>query len=230
MPKSVLLIFSLVAFTNSYAQCTDMDSRAYDSILELTSDSLTKAKAEQMQAENPNCWISYNVLGYAHYKDRHYEESEKQLLRARELNPSSRKVLLNLSNTWVELGKIDSAFHLLNDQIQKNPNDERFITNRGLILKDLHYFDEAKKDLKKAKRIISDNTTNFNLAILYYEHGKRKKAIRFFKKAFKKDNSDVKSLNYLLELYTELDDDKNVAKTKEMIEKVKTGEIPAYRK
>ncbi len=46
-------------------------------------------------------------------------------------------------------GGLRDKLTLINNHLDLQPNDERFLTNRGLIYKDLNEFDLAKEDLTK---------------------------------------------------------------------------------
>ncbi len=219
-----LFLLFIVTYSRVNAQCDSVDTHLYSKIISNISNNTILLNADSLIKQNPECWYGYNIKGYYLYENKQFIESEKYLEKAYTLNNQSDKIKLNLINVLTELEKTDKALEMLNIEISKKPNDERFITNRGLIYKDIGNFILAYKDLKKANKLISDNVTNFNLGLLYYEDNKEKKSIKYFKKALHYNNYDIKSIDYLIIIYTTLGKEKQKSLLEQQKIKIINGE------
>ncbi|MGF1583542.1 MAG: tetratricopeptide repeat protein [Gemmataceae bacterium] len=76
-------------------------------------------------------------MGLISFHERHFQEAEKEFLRATELNPQSYAAFYNLLLTRLCLGQLEEGEGLLTDLLSLSPSaeEERFLTLVGALLK-----------------------------------------------------------------------------------------------
>src|SRR5262249_54639370 len=85
------------------------------------------------------------------------EEAADALTRVLRYNPYDRDALLRLSVLHIEGNRQGAAVELLEPYLKASPDDVRALNNLGLALRGLKRFDEARRALKRASRLATDD-------------------------------------------------------------------------
>lgn len=96
------------------------------------------------------------LAAHAYRETKDYEKAISVINKAREKDPSSKELLLELVNTNIAAGNSAGAQKALNDAIASDPNNKRLHYTIGTIYIDLGDNEEAEKSLNKALEIDPD--------------------------------------------------------------------------
>ena len=102
----------------------------------------------------------------------YYEKAIKVLEEGQKLYPDNTDILTTLSNCYVGANKMDVAMNSFKTGIQKEPDNQFYRYNYGVLLLGAKEYDEAEKQFKKAIEI-DPNYVNaiYNLAVTYVKWG-----------------------------------------------------------
>jgi tetratricopeptide (TPR) repeat protein len=107
-------------------------------------------------------------------------------------------LLLNyLGASYASIGKNDLALAAFSQYLHYRPNDAEVLANLGAVLQEMHYHYLAEQMLINAFSINPEHPMlNRNLGIHYYETAQMEKALYYYQRAIKLDNSDHNHLSY----------------------------------
>ena len=102
----------------------------------------------------------------------YYEKAIKVLEEGQKLYPDNTDILTTLSNCYVGANKMEVAMNSFKTGIQKEPDNQYYRYNYGVLLLGAKEYDEAEKQFKKAIEI-DPNYVNaiYNLAVTYVKWG-----------------------------------------------------------
>tara|TARA_Y200000002_G_C22675787_1_gene661997 strand:+ start:121 stop:2448 length:2328 start_codon:yes stop_codon:yes gene_type:complete len=132
---------------------------------------------------NPIIFSNYGVILKSLGK---YEEAEKLIRKAIEINSKFSDAHGNLGVLLKELGRFEEAEKYVRNAIEINPNEFNYYYNLTIILTQLSRLEEAEiVSIKAIKLNPNDFFSHFNFGILLKELGKFKEAEKIAKKAIK---------------------------------------------
>lgn len=119
-------------------------------------DRLEEAEDTLKQAEeiDSGYWRVHNEMGHFYYDRGDYDEAIKRYKRVAELAPDTGIGQDNMGNTYLAIGKLESAENAFNDV--SNPSRWTY-TNRGLVYYYEGKFEKAAGDQKSAIDMAPDN-------------------------------------------------------------------------
>jgi tetratricopeptide (TPR) repeat protein len=139
---------------------------------------------------------TYFNLGLALFRQGHFKESLVNFQRALELKPQDAEYLDLLGNAYSELDLLTEAEGALRDAIETDNNYALAHYDMGIVLTKIKGRErEALKSFKQAIVLDADlYWAYYAIACLYSLMGKKKLALQFLGKAFKKGFSDIAHL------------------------------------
>lgn len=112
--------------------------------------------------------MAYRRAKYCYEQVKDSENEEKVLKEAFEAYPSSKDVITELINYYLQAQRNEEALVYLNEAIQKDPSNSQYYFARGCLNEKIS-IEAAEADYKKAIELDSKNfSALYNLAILYY--------------------------------------------------------------
>ncbi len=130
----------------------------------------------------------YYLAGISDYFIRRYEEAEKNLGRAAELNPKSARALFLRAIALANLGKIADAEQSLRRAIALDPQNARLHCHLGILLSRKNERAEAEAAFRKSIALKSDyGLSHFELGKLLVGSNQFKPAADEFEQAIKHD-------------------------------------------
>ena len=101
-----------------------------------------------------------------------YDKEIELLEDAQKLYPENSEVLAQLSNAYVDANKLDVAMETFKKGIEKDPENEVYRYNYGVLLLGANDFDGAAKQFQKAIDIKNNYTSAYyNLGVTYLKWG-----------------------------------------------------------
>jgi tetratricopeptide (TPR) repeat protein len=101
-----------------------------------------------------------------------YDKEIKFLEEGQKLNPDDSKILAQLSNAYVDANKMDVAMATFQKGIEKDPTNEVYRYNYGVLLLGANDFENAIAQFQKAIDIKEDYTSAYyNLGVTYLKWG-----------------------------------------------------------
>ncbi len=101
-----------------------------------------------------------------------YDKEIELLEGAQKLYPEDSKILAQLSNAYVDANRLDVAMKTFQKGIEKDPTNEVYRYNYGVLLLGADDFDGAAKQFQKAIDIKNEYTSAYyNLGITYLKWG-----------------------------------------------------------
>lgn len=86
--------------------------------------------------------------------------------------PNNGDILLTLSNAYISAGKVDVAINAFKEGVEKDPNNQYYRYNYGVLLLGKNDFEDAVEQFKKAIDIAPDyQNAIYNLAVTYVKWG-----------------------------------------------------------
>lgn len=104
----------------------------------------------QLIEDDANDAVAYNCLGVMQNRMRQFEEAEKSLCHALELNPENPDALCNMGALFISTHRLEEAKNYLEKVIQINPNYPEAHSNLGLIQMEQGLFEEAELSFRRA--------------------------------------------------------------------------------
>jgi len=116
-----------------------------------------------------------------------YDEEIALLEEAQKLYPDDTKILDQLSTAYVDANKLDVAMEAFKKAIEKDPTNEIYRYNYGVLLLGAGKYDEAAKQFKKSIEL-KDGYVNayYNLGVTYLKWG-----AELQEKAIEEDSGDT---------------------------------------
>ena len=101
-----------------------------------------------------------------------YDKEIKLLEEAQALYPDDSKILAQLSNAYVDANKMDVAMETFKKGIEKDPTNEVYRYNYGVLLLGADQFEGAAEQFNKAIELKEDYTSAYyNLGVTYLKWG-----------------------------------------------------------
>ncbi|VAX21218.1 hypothetical protein MNBD_IGNAVI01-2022 [hydrothermal vent metagenome] len=165
-----------------------------------------------------------------------YDKEIALLEEGYKLHPEDSAILAQLSNAYVEANKMDVAMETFKKGIEKDPTNEKYRYNYGVLLLGANQYADAVEQFKKAIEIKSDYpSAYYNLGVAYLKWGaelqekaiqensddmsykeKFKAALGPLEKYLESNPKDAAIWNYVGKVYANLG---NTEKSKEAFEK-----------
>ncbi|HEX7017690.1 MAG TPA: DUF4236 domain-containing protein [Patescibacteria group bacterium] len=132
------------------------------------------------------------LLGAAYHNSGQFSEAIPQLLEAYKNDPTSEKIVISLANSYFNTEKYDDAISLLQGSSSSWENNLKAIQLLGMSFANQKKYDLAIDVFKKApllKRNLDADLLelHYNLGLVYEEAGKKKEALKHFKKVYAYD-------------------------------------------
>jgi tetratricopeptide (TPR) repeat protein len=136
IPKAVLVFFTMCLSVLSWSKIP-----AWENSISLWSDA-TK--------NSPDAYLAFSNLGKALNDDKRYQEAEKELTKAIQLNQNYSTAYANRGNSYYNLKNYTAAYQDYSLASKLNPDDFLFLNNKGLAAFSLNKYDEAIIDFTKS--------------------------------------------------------------------------------
>jgi protein O-mannosyl-transferase len=131
--------------------------------------------------------LAHTVVGLSHLRAKTYEDSERHLRKALELEPKFAPAYRHLAELLFAREKPEEALELLNKAIAIEPRASVTYYNRGIVRRALGQKDEALADLAKGIAIGLDidhgKRAHLESGLIKNSQGKQGEALVFFQKA-----------------------------------------------
>lgn len=116
-----------------------------------------------------------------------YDKEIKLLEGAQDKYPDDAKILAQLSNAYVDANKMDVAMKAFEKGIEKDPTNEVYRYNYGVLLLGGNNFEEAANQFQKAIDIKNDYVSaHYNLGVTFLKWG-----AKLQEKAIEEDSDDM---------------------------------------
>jgi len=165
-----------------------------------------------------------------------YDKEIALLEEGYKLHPEDAAILAQLSNAYVEANKIDVAMETFKKGIEKDPMNEKYRYNYGVLLLGANEYEAASEQFNKAIEIKNDySSAYYNLGVTYLKWGadlqekaiaadsddtsykeKFQAAVEPLEKYLESNPEDANIWNYLGKVYANLGD---TEKSKEAFDK-----------
>lgn len=138
-------------------------------------------------------YIAFNNRGTSHKQRGKYDLAISDYLKSIELNNEYYEPLSNIATTFLDLNELDKALEFINRALEKKPNSNGGIYNKGLILNQMGLKFDA---LKLFLELLKENKSNpdiFNIVgLILTELGHNEKSIEYHNKALELDSNSLK--------------------------------------
>src|SRR6266446_1151883 len=115
------------------------------------------AEAQRALELAPDSAPLHHIVGFVLHFAGRPSDAIDLLQRALRHNPLDRDAVLQLSHVHIEHGRFAEALETLEPYLKETPDDVRALNNQGLALRGLKRLDEARRALKRASRLSSDD-------------------------------------------------------------------------
>lgn len=169
----------------------------------------------------------YLNLGYAYYELKNWNQAERFLNRAIQLNPANHAARFNLALTLLQLSKPEEAISQLEILLQDDPENTALLKTLGYAYYWKKDFEASRRTYQKALSIlVQDRDTQFNLGLIAYELKEDNEAKKLLEDWMSGETSVPDSLWPILEnLYRRLNDDAGLTRVlAKIIEKNKNDQ------
>jgi tetratricopeptide (TPR) repeat protein len=149
------------------------------------------AEFQAVVDEHPDYADGYHLLGVCFLKAKKYQDAEKNLIKAIELNGDNFASHYNLANAYRAQGKNDKVVKTMNNAEGLAAGDQKALVSqlRGNALAVQGKWAEAVDDLEKAAAAKPDAVTQAQLGKAYFAVGENDKAVSALRKALSMDKS-----------------------------------------
>lgn len=132
------------------------------------------------------------LLGAAYHNNGNFDKAISPLLEAYNNDPTSEKITISLANSYFNTKKYDDAISLLQNSSFGWENSLKAIQLLGMSFSNQKRYDLAIDVFKKAplrKRNLDSDLLelHYNFGLVYEEAGKKKDALKHFKKVYAYD-------------------------------------------
>ena len=109
-----------------------------------------------------------------------------ELIKAREQDPESHDIILDLADLDITLGDLDNANELVDRVLHNQPNHRRAQLLKGIVHFQREQYDDAKSILNKALELNPNpERVHYYLARIYESDGQTKKALAHYHEALR---------------------------------------------
>ncbi len=144
---------------------------------------------------------------YDLYKQGKYYDSEKLLLREKELTPNNFDVYAVLGWCYINTGRYRLAIEISEEGLKINPNDTRFFTTIGRSYLEMKRYNDASAYLQKSVALRPDYPYNYYyLGRMYLNQGKLIFADTAFSAAIMLKNDRWVFYKYRGQVYEQMSD------------------------
>lgn len=156
---------------------------------ELLSNGVVDAACEVYRAavtQSPEDAVAHSRYANALYWAGHLEEAAAKYEEASQLDPENVDVHLDLGAVYYDMDLMDRTIEACNRVIELSPSRSEAWYNRGLALKKLKQFSEARYNLQRANMLTpNDHDIQLAIANLFAKSGNPRKAIRIYKRVLR---------------------------------------------
>ncbi|MBI2931291.1 MAG: tetratricopeptide repeat protein [Planctomycetes bacterium] len=132
---------------------------------------------------NENLPAIHENLGYYFIDIQDYEQAARAFGNALAIGATNRDVYLGLWRAYVSLERLDKAHEVIQDAIEKMPEDDVILTTAGVTSSMRHDLEEAEDHWLKALRANPKNVeATFHLAGLAASQGRRTESLSLMRK------------------------------------------------
>jgi tetratricopeptide (TPR) repeat protein len=118
-----------------------------------------------------------NTIGWLYLTQGRYEEAEKEILTALEIDPENAKTLVRLGDLYFETGRKNEAAELFEKSLSLNPNDFQVLNSLGRYYAEEGRYEKAYDYFERSLEIHPRNgSTLYFLATAYEAEGRRDEA------------------------------------------------------
>jgi tetratricopeptide (TPR) repeat protein len=157
----------------------------------LAKGSVDKAKKDFMVAieRNPRNLANYMALEIQYKREEDWEQAKKICERARQVDPASPQLALELSNLYLEHGgDVNLAASLAQSAKQRMPNSAAVADTLGWAYYKLKSYDLAVEQFRDCLRIEPANAScSYHLGITYMDSSRPELAARSLRKSLQDD-------------------------------------------
>lgn len=145
--KSALVAGILLAFAFAFSIITYQRNKVWADTVTLFND---------VKDKYPDCFVAYDILGYAYTERNEFDKAYFNLNRANALNPKDALVYLHRSYLNLKLMKYDEVIQDCQKVINIDPGVEKAYNNMGYSYFSLNNYDKALECYNAAIRIKPD--------------------------------------------------------------------------
>jgi len=136
------------------------------------------------------------LSGVALFQKGDFPGAEKALRTVISASPSFVLAYMHLSFMYKEMGKTESAVSVLEQGLERNPEDIRLLSKLGIVLADSGIWQRAIPILELCIQKEEFDPENFNfLGIAYYKGGNFEKALQHYHQALELDRNNASVYN-----------------------------------
>ena len=202
-----------------------------------------RALRRTLQLE-PGFWFANLRLAMLELQKKRHAEAEVHVRRVLERRPREPDALKLLAQLLMEGKDWDRAIRVLEDLLALEPTNLGVRRNLAFVLMEQGDWDRALKELRVLTgRLPRDPAVRWYYAMALHESGRLKEAAQEFERLVRLEKRDVRALDMLRMIYAKLEDWKSlqttlermlplvddpevVKRVEEMIERLKSGEVP----
>ncbi len=119
-----------------------------------------------------NTYLSSKNLQDSLKAQEDFNNSIQVLEKGRDAYPNNADILLTLSNSYINAGKVDVAISAFKAGVEKDPNNQYYRYNYGVLLLGKNDYEGAVEQFKKAIEIQPEyQNAIYNLAVTYVKWG-----------------------------------------------------------
>jgi tetratricopeptide (TPR) repeat protein len=152
-------------------------------------------------------YIILDKLGFARLRKEEFDEAIAMYNRSLAINTKNVNALKNLSFLYASTHRVDTALQLLTSGIKIDPDDMDLYVRRAALNYSLNYTKRALDDYLK---ILKSGDSTFlylkRAGIGYTYNLQPKQAVIYLNLAYKKDSSDIETMDHLARNYHKLND------------------------
>ncbi len=147
---------------------------------------------DRVDGNSPDDWALYYSRGITLERTGRWEEAERDLKKALELNPGDPLVLNYLGYSWIDQGvNIDEAMEMIREAVEQQRNNGFIVDSLGWAHYRVGQFEEAVLQLERAVQLEPGNAiVNDHLGDAYWRVGRRFEARYQWERALSQDPDD----------------------------------------
>lgn len=212
-PKEKLAVYKTLGFL--YAETAD-PQKAVASYL----------KATELDKKDVNLYYNLATL-YEKIGDK--EKADHFLAQAVALQPDDTESRLNLAESLFNKGKLDEAQTYLDEVIRRKPDSLKALLLLVQIADKKGDKERLRELYEKVYALTPDNEiVLYNLAVLEYEAGNRRKSISYFEVYLKNHPKDAETLRFLFDLYKKEKKEDSAFETAKTLISLNAGDPAPY--
>jgi protein O-GlcNAc transferase len=118
---------------------------------------------EKIIAQVPRHFDAIHLLGVIALQEGRYEQAERQIKSALQINPNDFAALGNLGTVFLRSGRLDAAYRQFERTAKLQPDSEGPLSNLGAVLRQMGHSQQALVPLRRAYSINSGSAMVCNL-------------------------------------------------------------------